>query len=106
MSKRESAELAGRALAVLLLVWALAEIANLPGYVQSYLYYSSHANASPSNLDYWQYWRHHYLIDMSFVVAKIVGFALMARWLFKGGNEVAELLLPSVEENIVVSPDK
>jgi len=101
MSRENAVVLAGRTLALLLVVWALAELANLPGYVQSYLYYSNHGS-SPSGLEYWQYWRHHYLLDVGFVVTKIVGFSLLARWLFRGGPEVAELLLPSYAEEIPV----
>jgi hypothetical protein len=39
--------------------------------------------------------RHSHLISLGFLITRIVGFSLMARWLFKGGSEVEELLLPS-----------
>ena|SRR5271165_3696501 len=99
MSREDAVLLASRALAVLFIVWALAEVANVPGYVQSFLHYSGHQAISSTNPEYWDYWQHHYLIDLSFVITKIIGFSLMSRWLFKGGPEVAELLLPSIQEN-------
>ena len=100
MSKEDAVVLASRALALLFIVWALAEVANLPGYVQSFLHYSGHQSASLTNLDYWEFWRHHYLIDISFLIAKVVGFSLLARWLFKGGPEVVELLLPDLQDPV------
>jgi len=41
-----------------------------------------------------QYWRHYYLISLSFLVTRMISFSLLARWLFRGGPEVEELLLP------------
>jgi hypothetical protein len=102
MSKEDAVVLASRTLALLLTVWALAEMANLPSYLQSFLHYADHQILSPADAEYWQYWRHHYLIDLGFVVTKIIGFGLLARWLFKGGPEVADLLLPSVSEEISI----
>jgi hypothetical protein len=50
-----------------------------------------------------QYYRHADLISLSFLVTRIIGFSLLARWLFKGGLEVVELLLPATLEESPVS---
>src|SRR5580704_9228699 len=39
-----------------------------------------------------QYWSHYYLIRAGFLVTRMVGYFLIARWLYKGGPEVEELL--------------
>jgi len=56
MSRADAVLLASRALAVLFIVWALAEVANVPGYVQSFLHYSGHQAISSTNPEYWDYW--------------------------------------------------
>jgi hypothetical protein len=43
--------------------------------------------------------RHDYLIELGFLVTRIVGYSLMARWLFKGGSENEDRLMPEPEEN-------
>jgi hypothetical protein len=95
MSRTDAVVLASRTLALLLIVWALTEVAALPAYLQSYIYYSRHT-ALPSNLEYLQYTSHHYFIDIGFCITKIVGYSLLARWLFRGSPEVSELFLPGV----------
>jgi len=99
MSREDAVVLASRTLALLLIVWALAEIASLPAYVQLFLHYSGRQPDSASNSNYWEFWRHHYLIYLGFTITKVVGFSLLARWLLKGGPEVAELLLPGIPED-------
>jgi hypothetical protein len=105
MSREDVMLLASRTLAVLLTVWALAEFGNLPGYLQSLLYYLNHEVPTASNAGYLQYMRHHYLIDLSFALTKAIGFSLLARWLFKGGPEVFELLLPTTVPEISIAGD-
>jgi hypothetical protein len=34
------------------------------------------------------------LLAIGFLITRIVGYSLLARWLFRGGHEVEELLLP------------
>jgi hypothetical protein len=94
MSKKDAVVLAGRTLATLLIVWALTEVSHLPGTLQSYLHYVNHELSSPSV----EYMRHYYLIILGFTVTRIVGFSLMARWLYRGGREIEELLLPAEPE--------
>ncbi len=91
MSRKEAVVLASRTLALLLTVWALAEAASLPLSLHSFLRYISQEPGVSTAV---QYWRHYYFISLSFIVTKMVGFALLARWLFKGGPEVEELLSP------------
>ena len=100
MSKNDAILLASRALAVLLTVWALTDLSYLPGNVYAFLHYSNIELSSPTTT---QYYRHANLISLSFLVTRIIGFSLMARWLYKGGPDIEELLLPgSNEENVAL----
>ncbi|MGD0271381.1 MAG: hypothetical protein ABSB14_20100 [Candidatus Sulfotelmatobacter sp.] len=92
MSRKDAVVLASRTLALLLVVWALAEACSLPESLHSFRRY---ADSGPGSSAALQYWRHYYLIRCSFIVTKMVGFSLMARWLYKAGPEVEELFLPS-----------
>jgi hypothetical protein len=96
MSRKDAVVLASRTLAVLLTVWALSEVSYLPSSVYSFLH---HANRVSVLSDEDQYWRHYYLTSLGFLITRIVGYTLTARWLFKCGPEVAEFLLPANEES-------
>jgi hypothetical protein len=89
MSRKDAAGLASRTLALLLTVWALAEASSLPATLHSFLRY---INREPGASTAVQYWRHYYLISLSFLVTRMIGFSLLARGLFRGGPEVEELL--------------
>ena len=95
MSTKDAVVLASRTLAVLLTVWALNEVSHLPGTLHSFLDYLNHESSSSAGV---QYMRHSYLISLGFLITRIVGYSLMAWWLYKGGPEVEELLLPGVLE--------
>jgi hypothetical protein len=90
MSRKDVLLLASRGLAVLLTITALAEISYLPEFLNSFLRYR---DAPGSSL------RSYYLIRTGFLVVRIVGYSLAARWLFKGGPEIEELLLPASEND-------
>jgi hypothetical protein len=92
MSRKDVLVLASRTLALLLVVWALAEASYLPESLHSFLRY---INREPGSSTAIQYWRHYYLIRLSFGLTRMLGFSLLARWLFRGGPEVEELLSPS-----------
>jgi hypothetical protein len=94
MSKRDVVLLASRALAVFLTVTALVEASYLPEVAHSFLHYLRYEPTSATNMGYLDYMRHYYLIRMAFLVIRVVGYSLMARWLYKGGPEIEELLLP------------
>ena len=99
MSRKDAIMLASRTLAVLLTVWALSDISYLPERVNSFVHYLNREPASSSSIGYW---RHYYLIGLGFLVTRIVGYSLMARWLYKGGREVEELFLPAAaQENTI-----
>src|SRR5215469_8366468 len=101
MSREDGIVLASRTLAVLLMVEALTDLSYLPGSVHAFLHYVSVELSSSAAT---QYYRHANLISLSFHIVRIIGFSLLARWLFKGGEEVASLLLPNAsEENVVQS---
>jgi hypothetical protein len=103
MSRKDAVTVASRTLAVLLSVWALTELSHLPGALYSFLRYSQDTLPPTAAIDYW---RHNYLISLSFNVTRIVGFGLMSRWLFRGGPEIEELLLPASEDHSnAVAPD-
>lgn len=68
-------------------------MAGLPAEVYALLRYS-HDQGLPGADSYWY---HHYLIALGFLVIKIVGFSFLARWLYRGGPEVEELLLPPTQ---------
>ena len=55
MSKQEAIVIASRALALLMTVWALAEVSYLPGSIQSYVHYMYYESSSSTNLGYLQY---------------------------------------------------
>jgi hypothetical protein len=101
MSRKDAVVLASRTLAVLLTVWALTDVSYLPERVHSFIHYFN--QEVPPSIST-QYLRHYYLIELGFLVTRIVGYALVAKWLYKGGPEVEELLLPSeLGENSVQS---
>jgi hypothetical protein len=102
MSREEAITLASRTLAVLIMVWTLTDISYLPGSIYAFLHYS---NVELSSQSATEYYRHANLMSLSFLVVRIIGYLLLMRWLFKDGPEVAELLLPSFSDEIVVEPE-
>ncbi len=88
MSRKDAIVLASRTLATLLVVWALTDISYIPQSVHTLLHYLG--SASPSAEDT----RHYYLLVLGFNGIRIVGYSLVARWLFRVGPEVEEFLLP------------
>lgn len=97
MSRTDAVVLTSRALALLLMLWALIDLSYIPEEVISYRRYIGH-EVTPTNSEYWFYWSHHYLLNLSFLIARIIGLSLLSRWLFKGGPEVFELLLPAAAQ--------
>jgi hypothetical protein len=73
---------------------------NLPGRLYSFLHFLNHEPASSSAIEYG---RHYYLSELGFLVTRIVGYSLMARWLLKGGPEIGDLLMPGPEQNSAAS---
>ena len=94
MSRKDALVLASRALALLFATWALGEVSYVPESLHSFCHYINLDPGSSAT----QYLRHYYLLRLSFLVTRIIGFSLMARWLYKSGPEVAELLLPAAIE--------
>ena len=95
MSRKEAIVIASRALAVLMTIWALSDLCSLPAYIHSFQHYMSRDTAPFPTIEYYQ---RQNLLSLSFLVTKIIGFSLVARWLYKGGPEVEELLFPSTPE--------
>jgi len=100
MSMKDAVVLASRTLALLLAVWALSELSNLPDRVYSYLHHAADVSVlAPAG----GYWFHYYLMSLGFSIVRLVGFSLTARWLFRGGPEVVEFLLPASAEDVAQS---
>jgi hypothetical protein len=95
MSRQDAVMMASRSLAVLMLVWGLSELCNLPEYLNSYFRYGDVVQTSSVS-----YWHHYYLLRICFLMTRAIGFFLLSRWLFKGGPEVYELLLPAATQEI------
>lgn len=91
MSRKDAVWLASRTLSVLLTIWALTDVSYLPGEVHGFLRY----HQQPETSAYLHYMHHSYLISLGFLITRIIGYSLMARWLYKCGPEVEELLLPA-----------
>jgi hypothetical protein len=90
ISRRDAVVIGSRLLAVLLTVWTFSEIASLPTTVYAFLRYAQRGGPSSGN----PYWHHHYLMSLGFLITRIVGFSLMAAWLFRCGPDIEDLLLP------------
>jgi len=95
MSRKDAAVLASRTLALLLIVWALADVSYLPEYLHSFIHHLHQESVLATAHGYWFY---YYLIRLSLDVVRIVGFSLMAWWLFQGGPKVEKMFLPVVPE--------
>jgi hypothetical protein len=95
MSRKDAVLLASRTLAVLLTIWALTDGSYLPERVHSFLRYLNYEPVASNSI---QYWRHYTLIALGFLIIRIIGYSLMAVWLFKCGSDVEELLLPTERE--------
>lgn len=98
MSSKDGVLIASRILSVFFTVWALGEVTYLPEFLHSYLHYTD-PDIVPSA--YVQYMHHYYLLRVGFLVTRIIGYFLMARWLYKAGPGIEELLLPSQTEQTV-----
>jgi hypothetical protein len=94
MSKRESVVLASRTLSVLLMVWVFADMSYLPERWIEYVHYLRPESASEQVT----YLRRYHLAMLVCSGVRILGFSILARWLYKAGGEVVELLLPSSQE--------
>ena len=102
MSRKDALLLASRALAVLLTLWALAEVSYLPEFAHSFLHYLRYERTASTNMGYVDYMRHYYLIRLAFLVTRIIGYSFMARWLYKGGPDIEDLLLPAAPDDNAV----
>jgi hypothetical protein len=94
MSRGDAVLLASPSLGVLLTVWVLVELTYVPGTVLSFIQYDH----DPAPSAHAAYMHHSYLISLGFLITRIIGLSLMARWLHRGGPEVEELLLPVADQ--------
>ena len=100
MSREDAVLLASRSLAVLFMLWALTDISYLPGRLYSFLYYLNNQSASA----YIDHMKHYELVELGFLITRIVGFSLFSMILFKSGPDIRELLLPSPAEDPRINP--
>jgi hypothetical protein len=103
MTKRDAVVLVSRALMLYLIVWVLTEITYLPEKLFALAHYIRYASAAPANNTYYHYYRGVDLINLVFLVIRIVGVSCLARWLFKAGPGVEELLIPPRQEPLSAS---
>lgn len=92
MSREDAVSIVSRSLSVLFTVFALVEMSYLPEFVHSYLRYTGEGVTQTS---YVEYMHHYHLLRAGFLIARIVGYLLFARWFYKGGPAIEDLLLPS-----------
>jgi hypothetical protein len=97
MSTRQAVLLASRTLALLMVILALTELSYVPSSLHSFLRYAQQGVVTSSS----EYWRHQYLMQLGFLITRIVGFSLTSIWLFKGGAEIHQLLLPDEDEQVL-----
>lgn len=90
MSRRDAVALPSTLAA--LSIWALTPISYLPGVLHSFLRRGDGNSGPTSGQDRHQY----YFISPGFLITRIVGYSLTARWLFKSEPEI-ERLLPPIE---------
>ena len=91
MSRTEGLVLGARLLGLLLTVWALSELLSVPTEVYSLLNHSSGSVLTSDG----GYWQHYEGMVLGFTIVRFVGFSLAARWLYRGGPDVEEFLLPA-----------
>lgn len=94
MSRNEAVTLGARLLALLLTIWALSDLLYVPTEAYSVLHHSYQGSVlSISQVS--EYWHHYYAMVLGFTFVRVIGFGLTARWLYRGGQEVVEFLLPT-----------
>jgi hypothetical protein len=101
MTRKEGIVIASRALAVLFTGSVLAEITYLPEMLHEYLHY---AHPLAVQTDHMDHLRHYYLLRLGFLITRIVGFSLLARWLYRGGPPIEELMFPQPQPGDEVQP--
>jgi hypothetical protein len=99
MSRKDAILIASRTLSVFFTVWALTEISYLPEFLHSYLRYNGEGIAQT---EYVHYMHHYHLLRLGFLITRIIGYALLARWLYKGGRGVEEVLFPAHSDKITI----
>ena len=96
MSREDAVLLASRSLAVLFMIWALTDVSFLPGRLYTFLYYVNRDAASA----YSDHMKHYELVELGFLITRIVGYSLFSMLLFKSGPDIRQLLLPSHQPEI------
>lgn len=97
MSRKDAVTLASRTLALLMVVFALVDLSYLPGRLNSFVHYA-YQFTNPTDLILYQ--RHYYLIELGFLIVRVIGLSLLARWLFNGGPEIEQLFLPEEQQDV------
>jgi hypothetical protein len=90
MSRKELVFIVSRALALLLISWALVEVSYLP----ERLFALTHHIGQGSVLAKYDYWSSYYLVVTSFLVARILALLLVAQSFWRCGPRVQALFSP------------
>lgn len=72
-------------------LWALSTLSDVPETVYAFLRYAEGPMTTAAS----EYWKHHYLMVLGFMITRLIGYSLMAAWLFRSGPDIEELLLPA-----------
>lgn len=91
ISRREAVVLGSRVLATLLSVWAFSTLSCVPETAYAFARYTEGPMSTAAS----GYWKHHYLMVLGFEIMRLIGYSLMAVWLFRSGSDIEELLLPA-----------
>lgn len=94
MSRKDAISLVSRAIALYLTFWALAELTNLPVRVLSFVHSVTAERMAPNM----QYLRQYYLMEVAFLLTRVVGLSVLALWFHKCGPGVEALLQPPRSE--------
>jgi hypothetical protein len=86
-ARREVVLIAARALAILLLVWALLDLVYLPEYLVSL----SHYTARPTVLSTDNYWSNHYRLVTAACLFRVLFLTCFSRVLWKCGPRIENL---------------
>ena len=83
--------LGSRVLAILLSVWALSTLSNVPETAYAFLRHAEGPMTTAAS----EYGKHHYDMVLGFMITRLIGYSLMAAWLFRSGPGHRGVLLPA-----------
>ncbi len=95
MSRTEAITLLGRLFAIYLCIWAIVDFTYLLDYLFSAWHYLVESNSTASH----DYWAEHYRLLTGLAALRTLGLLATARFFWKGGPKLEELLWSVPEES-------